>query len=126
MSKAQSSAKTSLYVIAGLLIVFGAYLLSPLPAKNAQNATTASQSQPNEISYMGVEGKNAMDLLKASHQVETKHYDFGDMVQSIDGITPASDQFWAFYVNGQASQVGADAYQTKASDTISWKLDKIQ
>lgn len=126
MSKAQSSAKTSLYVIAGLLIVFGAYLLSPLPAKNAQNATTASQSQSNEISYMGVEGKNAMDLLKASHQVETKHYDFGDMVQSIDGIAPASDQFWAFYVNGQASQVGADAYQTKASDTISWKLDKIQ
>jgi len=126
MSKVQSYSKTSLYVIAGLLVVFGAYLLSPLPAKHAQNKTTTSQSQSTEISYQGVDGKNALELLKAGHQVEVKHFDFGDMVQSIDGISPASDEFWALYINGQLSQVGADAYQSKSSDTITWKLDKLQ
>lgn len=79
------------------------------------------------ITYQGVEGKNALELLKSNYKVETEVYSgVGEMVTSIDGKKPSSDQFWGFYVNGQMAQVGADSYVTKASDKIEWKLDTIQ
>jgi len=77
------------------------------------------------IEYKGQDGKNALELLLASHQVEYKHYDFGDMVTTIDGITPDSSHFWALYVNDQFSQVGASAYITKSTDTLRWQIDAV-
>lgn len=118
--------KTGLYVIVALLVIFGAYLVAPVSKKSVIVDASVEQTQITEVTYKGQDGKNAMELLKAGHQVETTHYDFGDMVNSIDGVKPDAQHFWSFYVNGQPATVGADAYQTKASDTISWKLDKIQ
>lgn len=74
------------------------------------------------ISYKGVQGKTALQLLQGSHKVGLKHYSFGDMVTSIDGIAGNGPKYWSFYVNGKLSDVGASAYQTKATDTLSWRL----
>jgi hypothetical protein len=88
-----------------------------------------TQTQPqvasNVIEYKGQDGKNALELLKASHRVDAQHYSFGDLVSGIDGITPDTKHFWAMYVNGQFSQVGASAYETKSSDTIKWQMDAV-
>jgi hypothetical protein len=108
------------------LVVFGAYLVSPINNTSETANAPAAQVAVTEVSYQGQDGKSAMELLKASHQVETTHYDFGDMVNSIDGVKPDAEHFWSLYINGQAATVGADAYQSKSSDTITWKLDKIQ
>jgi hypothetical protein len=118
--------KTGLYAVIALLVVFGAFLLSPVSKKSVTVDASVEQTQNTEVIYKGQEGKNAMELLKASHQVETTHYDFGDMVNAIDGVKPDAEHFWSFYINGQAATVGADAYQSKSSDTITWKLDKLQ
>lgn len=118
--------KTGLYAVIALLVVFGAYLVSPINNKSETANAPAAQTQITEVAYQGQDGKNALELLKASHQVETTHFDFGDMVNSIDGVTPDAEHFWSFYINGQPATSGADAYQTKSSDTITWKLDKIQ
>jgi len=115
--------KTGLYAVIALLVIFGAYLITPIGRESNKANAPDGQTQVSEISYQGQEGKTAMELLKASHQVEATPFDFGDMVTSIDGVKPDSSQFWAFYVNGQASMVGADAYQTKNGDQITWKLD---
>ena len=89
--------------------------------------TTQVQQKSTEVSYKGVEGKNALELLKQSHKVETKSYEgLGELVTSIDGVSPDSKHFWAFYVNGQQSQVGAGAYTTKDTDTVVWKLEEIK
>jgi hypothetical protein len=78
------------------------------------------------IQYPGQDGKNALELLKSSHRVETQNFSgVGEFVKSIDGVEPDSSHFWALYVNGQQSQVGADSYITKSSDNIEWKLEKI-
>src|SRR6185369_14025822 len=79
------------------------------------------------ISYKGEQGKTALELLRASHRVETKTFKgVGEFVQSIDGVTPDSKHFWSFYVNGQPATVGADQYKTQDSDTLSWKLEAIK
>jgi hypothetical protein len=73
------------------------------------------------------EGKTALDLLKTTHQVQTKEYaGIGEFVESIDGIKPDSNHFWAFYVNGKSSDVGASSYKPQNGDKIEWKLVKIQ
>lgn len=111
---------TASLVLSAIVLVFGLWLIVP-DRTDAPAATT--QTQSSEISYVGVEGKNALDLLKAGHQVEVKHYDFGDQVIAIDGVAPDNTHFWAFYVNDKLSDVGAGAYQTKNGDQIAWKLD---
>ena len=101
----------------------------PAQTNQTANATPTQNQKPTQtdVSYKGVAGKNALELLKQSHAVESKTYDgLGELVTSIDGVTPDSQHFWSLYVNGQQSQVGADAYVTQPNDTIAWKLEKIQ
>lgn len=74
------------------------------------------------VSYAGQEGKNALELLQASHQVDVSSAGF---VNAIDGVKPGDHQFWAFYVNDQQAQVGAKDYQTTGHDNIGWKLESF-
>ena len=70
---------------------------------------------------------NRCSLLKTTHQVQTKEYaGIGEFVESIDGIKPDSNHFWAFYVNGKSFDVGASSYKPQNGDKIEWKLVKIQ
>jgi len=87
---------------------------------------TVEGSNLNKSNYQIAEGKNALDLLKSTHQVTTKEYSgIGEFVESIDGIKPDNKHFWAFYVNGASSNVGASAYILKDNDKIEWKLEAI-
>lgn len=115
-----------IYVLGVLVLAFGLFLV--VPDRNLCNPTASIDKleQKCEISYQGVEGKNALELLKSSHEVETQKFSFGEMVQSIDGVKAPATDFWGFYVNGKLSDIGAGDYQTKNGDTLSWKLVKIQ
>ncbi|MEO8065416.1 MAG: DUF4430 domain-containing protein [Candidatus Doudnabacteria bacterium] len=136
--------KLELFVIVVIIATIGiiyAFKQKPLPAPVADNANviqndatspsgqTSVNPAPlvpsNIIEYPGVDGQNALELLKASHRVEATHYSFGDMVSGIDGVSPDSKHFWAMYVNGQFSQVGASAYVTKSTDMIKWEIDAV-
>lgn len=84
-------------------------------------------SNLNKLSNVIPAGEFATDLLKRDHQIETKNYPgIGEMVLSIDGIKPDSSHFWAFYVNGKSSDVGASSYKPQNGDKIEWKLVKVQ
>ena len=77
------------------------------------------------IRYPGQDGKNTFELLKERTSVESKQYDFGVFIESINGVKPDDKHFWKLYVNGQASQVGADQSQTKRGDIIEWVIEEI-
>ena len=87
--------------------------------------TNVVQKKSGSVSYKGVEGKTALELLKSSHKVETQNFSGGEFVKTIDGIAPTSAQYWAFTVNGAESTVGAGQYITKDTDTIEWQLKDI-
>ncbi len=112
-------------VLSAIILAFGLWLI--IPDRSADTTSTATtQTQTGEITYNGVEGTDALTLLKASHRVETQTSSFGEYVQSIDGVAADSTHFWGFYVNDKLADVGAGAYITKATDRITWKLDAIQ
>lgn len=114
-----------IYVVGAIILAFGLYLVVPDRSICNPESTVERLEQKCEISYQGVEGQNALDLLKSSHETGTETSSFGEFVHTIDGVKAPSTHFWAFYVNGQQAEVGAGSYQTKNSDTITWKLEKI-
>ena len=46
-------------------------------------------------------------------------------VTMIDGQKADDEkrEFWAFYVNGKQSQLGAGSYTVKPNDSIEWKIE---
>jgi len=57
--------------------------------------------------------------------IKYQDYSFGVFVTEIANIKPAGSQYWAFYYNGQYSQVGASAQKISANDTIFWQLESF-
>jgi hypothetical protein len=74
------------------------------------------------------ENKTALDLLKMGHKVETKTFkDAGEYVTAINGQKEKTRKnFWAMYVNGKQSTVGASTYKPADKDFIEWKLEVIK
>lgn len=100
---------------------------TPQPAPKPASPSQTQKTPKTTVNYQGVEGQNALELLKQTHKVQTKTYEgLGELVTGIDGVTPDTKHFWAFYVNGEQSQVGAGSYTAKAADKLMWKLEKIQ
>jgi hypothetical protein len=93
----------------------------------AQPAAVEAAKTPTPVthlSYSGVEGKTALELLKAKATIVTKQSAYGEYVDSINGVKGGTNnKYWTFYVNGTMAQVGADTYKTKGGDTIEWKFE---
>lgn len=126
--------KLEIFIIVAIIAIFGIiYALIRPPVVMEQNSgltgITADQNQAAEttVTYRGVEGKTALELLRSLHSTETQEFSgLGEFVTSIDGVSPASNQFWAFYVDGAQAQVGASDYVTKDGEKIEWKLEEIK
>ncbi len=122
--------KLEIFIIVAIIAVLGiVYALTkePVRAPTVENQESQQQVPASTISYRGADGRNALELLKSHHQVETQEFSgLGEFVISIDGIAPDSQHFWAFYVDGKQAQVGASAYVTKDGEQIEWKLEKIE
>lgn len=132
-----------------LVVAFGAgvwWVAKPKPATNAnvvsntnvvavsntnaeftdQCATTAAVTANVNgtttvpvVTYSGSTGKNALELLQASHTVDATPAGF---VNAIDGIKPVGNQFWLLCVNGKGAEVGARELVTNTSNAIEWRL----
>ena len=81
-------------------------------------------SKPNKITI--IERSTALDLLNKEFQTQTKGEKENAFVIKIsDRIADETKrEFWAFYVNGKQSQVGAGSYILMAGDKIQWKIEK--
>ena len=69
-----------------------------------------------EFSYLAeFDGQTALDLLKANAEVQTKEYDYGSFIVSINGVSSDSSQYWAFYVNREYAKEVLTNYSKKAT-----------
>ncbi len=142
MSKAQKT----IYIILAIVILIGLSGLGfglrqssnrsgqlpefGLQSPKAQLKTSARPTKSldgKKIVYQGVEGENALEILKQGLDVKTKSFEgLGEFVQSIDGIEGDNKMAWIFYLNGQPANQGAGSYITKNDDTIEWKYEEIK
>jgi len=91
---------------------------------NYTNVANHNTNVATSYTYIGQNGKNALELLKTTYPNTTTKTSgsLGEQVMSINGIEAKSNEYWEFLVNGAAASVGAGAYVTKSTDTITWKL----
>lgn len=123
MSRVAQIIKTNITAaIVAVMVVGGAGVALWSHGASPKAQITTQQSQTTNVKYKGIEGNNALDLLKKYAKVETKHYSFGDLVISINGTAGNGPKYWSFYINGKLSDVGAGAYTTHSTDNIEWKL----
>lgn len=116
--------KTIVIAVVAILAIAGGVVgavIANSPAHKV-SSTLNAQHQLSDIKYNGQNGQNALDLLKKHADVTLKHYSFGDLVTSINGVAGNGPKYWTFYLNGKMAQVGAESYTTKSSDKIEWKL----
>ena len=55
-----------------------------------------------------------------------KDYDFGKMVDSVNGVANSKAKAWIFYVNGAAGDRAADKFELKAGDKVEWKYEAVK
>lgn len=125
--------KINILLIGLLALLAAGCIKQGAPEHSAANdpiITGSTESQTNNsqtFTVSGVEGKTALASLQAKHKIETKEFPgLGQFVQSIEGVTPDSSHYWAFYVNGQSSNVGASQYTAKKGDTFEFRLEEIK
>jgi hypothetical protein len=59
-------------------------------------------------------------------EIKTKDYDFGKLVEAIDGVANTKAKVWIFYVNGEAGDKASDKFELKAGDKIEWQYEAVK
>ncbi|OGM11977.1 hypothetical protein A2Z22_04825 [Candidatus Woesebacteria bacterium RBG_16_34_12] len=72
------------------------------------------------------EGTTVYSLLTKAQEtggidLEIKQYDFGVLVNSINGFENSSEHAWIYFVNGKSGDVACDKYFLKSGDKVEWK-----
>lgn len=95
---------------------------------DAGQTTMVFSEDGKTVTYTANESENALDALKRQTDVKTKTYEgMGEYVTAINGLAADdSTNFWAFYINGQQSEVGAGSYTAMAGDQLEWRLEAIR
>ena len=122
--------KTNTYAKILLVASLFVFLAAGCGKKSTDNSNKGQTQNTNQTVYtfQGQEGKTAMELLRAKYgdKLGVKVFPAGELVESINGTKAENNQtYWAFYVNGKYSNIGASQYQTKTSDVVEWRLEKI-
>ena len=87
----------------------------------------AKEKPAEHFEYKGQTGKDAFTLLEQhATEIEFQQFDFGKMITGINGrISEENKEFWQLDVDGEMSQLGAEACETEDDQIISWTIMKI-
>ncbi len=137
------------FIIAAILIVFGAALWqwSASTTNNSSEEVSTEVEITDErqtaplvtviidygdgtvIEYGDIPAGNPYDAalnvaIDNDIDIQTKQYDFGVLVESIDGKVNSAEQAWIYYINGQSGSVAAIEYELATGDRVEWKFEK--
>lgn len=107
-----------------LLMLSLALLFVSCSQKTDKTESEPEYSDSLIISYTGEEGKTALELLEASHLVESDASSMGTFVKAIDSVAIGDGYFWLISVNDTMAMSAADKIMTKPTDTIRWHFRK--
>jgi len=113
LSNTQFSMKFNLKILA--IFLFGLFSFQPLSVSADESIETiqlslviSSADQINLTAVKSVEkGINSYDAIKQLVIVGVKDTSFGPQIMSLGGVEAVGNTYWALYVNGSMSMVGA-------------------
>ena len=83
--------------------------------------------QPLVVSSTATEsGQTAFELTQREHDIVYDEYDFGIFITEINGVASTESHFWALYVNGESSLVGATNVVLETGDVVEWRYTAVE
>ncbi|MBD3363373.1 DUF4430 domain-containing protein [Candidatus Dojkabacteria bacterium] len=77
----------------------------------------------DETAFMLLERLQEQD---GSFSFEYEEYgEAGNMITTINEITPDEDSFWEFFINNEESPVGVSSYKVEKEDELKFEIDII-
>jgi len=68
---------------------------------------------------------NAFELMRQWFVLEYQEFEFGPMINCINGVCSQEDEYWSLFVNGVYAEKGINQYEITQDIKFSWKLEKI-
>ncbi len=98
--------------------------VSPKKIVVFQRIILSSQNQKSFDKIAIEKGITALDLLRKKAVVKAQGKGKNAFVLEINNLKAKKEkkEYWAFYVNGKPSSVGAGAYKLKPNDQITWQI----
>ena len=127
--------KKFVFFIIALIIILAAIITWVFwPSKEAQQDLPEPQKTEKVFLIIGEKtfdfdyesGITAFDLLKRSGlDFQTKEYDFGIFIESIDSVENGQDnKYWLYYVNNQAPMEAADKVELLPEDVVEFRFEE--
>lgn len=69
---------------------------------------------------------SAYDALIKVATVESKQFGLGKFITTIEGVKPAANEYWAFYIDGNYAQVGADSFKIEKETELIFQIQSMQ
>jgi Domain of unknown function (DUF4430) len=135
--------KNKILILIAALFIGGFAFLSyskkiaqPIMEDAQPEVAAIEESQPNQVKRVDElpkiellaesDGQTAYELLELNHELEVKEYDFGVFIEGIDGIKGNDQYYWAFYLNGDYAEQGADQTVLKVGDKVEFRYEEVQ
>jgi hypothetical protein len=67
----------------------------------------------------------ALDLAQSQLELQLKEYDFGLMVEGVNGLLADTNNYWAVYLNGEYAKVGIAELVLQAGDRLELRYETI-
>jgi len=85
-----------------------------------------SDAQPTTIEITAWEdGQTALALLESVATVQKQEYGFGVFVEGVNGLLGDQNNYWAFYVNDEYAQQGADQTILQTGDVVRFVYEPV-
>lgn len=103
-----------------------AYQPTTVATPEKQTVTVALKSPGRSYNVEVMPGSTVQQVMQAARSAgfiyETKQFDFGVLVTSINGQSQTNTQYWKYEINGVFASKGISEQTINAGDTIVWTL----
>lgn len=98
------------------------------PTPSTTQPETANQDTPKIASHTltaTAAATKALDLAQSQLELQLKEYDFGLMVEGVNGLLADTNNYWAVYLNGEYAKVGIAELTMQAGDRLELRYETI-
>lgn len=89
------------------------------------NAGVGEQKQAYEF-VATMSSQNALELVQSQVKLDLKKYDFGTMIEGVNGLKADSKHYWALYQAGDYAKTGITELKLTKNEKIELKYEEIK
>lgn len=99
---------------------------SVAPAAQLEFEVGGGSDQQKNYQFVATSsGQNALELVESQVELSLKKYDFGVMIEGVNGLMADNKNYWAVYLNDEYAQTGITQIELEKDERIELKYEEI-